>query len=135
MTIMKELNMFSAETAAASLLYKFGLVKLLGFGAALLGAGMMAIFRPPKTRKEMILQAAVALGSSFLFGGSAVAAVDSWSDWINLTTAAPADGLQFIAMVHGLIGAMAWGMFGGMAVLRDKFGSDPIQAIKDVKDI
>lgn len=123
------------ETVAGLFIWKFGLVKLLGFGSALIGAGMMAIFRPPKTRKEMLLQASVALGCSFLFGGSAVTAVDSWSDWINLSTASYTDVLQFIAMVHGLIGAMAWGVFGGLAVLRDKFSSDPIQAVKDIKSL
>lgn len=128
-----------AEPTASGVLgfaiWKFGTVKLLGFGAALIGAGIMAIFRPPKTRKEMFLQGAVALASSLLFGGTAVSVIASVTGWINLLTAPLADIIQFNAMVHGLIGAMAWGIFGGLAVLRDKFGSDPIQTIKDVKQL
>jgi len=49
---------------------KFGFVKILTLGAAALGAGLMAVFRPPKTRKEMFAQSVVALGSSLLFGNT-----------------------------------------------------------------
>lgn len=132
---MKVFNM-SAEGVAGMALWKFGTVKLLGLGAALLGAGIMAVFRPPKSRKELFLQGAVALGSSLLFGGAAVTALAGFSVFgIDLKTSAMADIIQFNAMVHGLIGAMAWGIFGGMAVFRDKFGSDPIEAIKNVRNL
>lgn len=122
--------------AISFILWKFGAVKFFGLGAALVGAGIMAIFRPPKTRKEMFMQGAVALASSLLFGGVAVNALAGFSVFgINLLTAPLADIIQFNAMVHGLIGAMAWGVFGGLAVLRDKFSSDPIQAVRDIKDL
>ncbi len=114
-------------------MWKFGLIKLLAFGSALLGAGIMAIFRPPRTRREMFMQGVVALSSSFLFGGVAVGAIAGYTGWINLITAPFTDIIQFNIMVHGLIGALSWGVFGGLAVLRDKFGSDPIAAIKDLK--
>ena len=126
----------STETGLGLLIYKFGLVKVMGFGAALLGAGMMAIFRPPPTRKELFMQGCVALGVSLLFGGAVVnilAGFDVFS--INLKTSPMPDIIQFNAMVHGMLGAMAWGIFGGLAVLRDKFGSDPIQTVKDLKDL
>lgn len=116
-------------------IWKFGTLKLLGVGAALIGALIMAIFRPPLTRKEMMYQAAVAIGASLLFGSNACRYLDSIWSWINLTTDSTEDVMQFVAMVHGLIGASAWGVFGGIAVLRDKFGSDPIQTAKDIKDI
>jgi hypothetical protein len=35
-----------------------------------MGAAMMAVFRPPKSRKELFLQGAVALGTSLMFGGA-----------------------------------------------------------------
>jgi energy-converting hydrogenase Eha subunit C len=115
-------------------LWKFGAIKLFGLGAALIGACIMAVFRPPKTRKELFAQCAVALASSLLFGGTAVIAIAKYTDWIVLSTAPIDELIQFSCMVHGLIGALSWGLFGGIAVLRDKFGSDPIQAVKDVKD-
>lgn len=125
----------SAETGAGLLFAKFGVVKVLSFGAALIGAGIMAIFRPPKTRKELFMQGAVALGSSLLFGGTAVNVLAHMTGWIDLATAQMADIIQFNATVHGLIGAMSWGIFGGLSVLRDKFGSDPIQAVKDIHNL
>jgi hypothetical protein len=129
-------NIVPTETGLGMLIMKFGVVKILGFGAALLGAGMMAIFRPPKSRKEMFLQGCVALGASLLFGGVVVNMLAGFSIFsVNMITSPMADIIQFNAMVHGLIGAMAWGIFGGLAVLRDKFGSDPVQTIKDIKDL
>jgi hypothetical protein len=134
---MKDITNMPTETAgAAFLIGKFGLVKLMGFGAALLGAGIMAIFRPPKNRKELFAQGAVALGASLLFGGSAVNMLAGFDVFgVNLKTSPMADIVQFNAMVHGLIGAMAWGIFGGLAVFRDKFGSNPVEAIKDVRGL
>ncbi len=132
---MKDLSM-PAETGLVAFIMKFGLVKLLSLGSALLGAGIMAIFRPPLTRKELFIQGAVALAASFMFGGVMVNMLGGFGIFgINLLTAPLADVVQFNIMVHGLIGAISWGIFGGLAVLRDKFGSDPIQAIKDVKDL
>lgn len=125
----------ATETGAGFLIYKFGALKLLGFGAALMGAGMMAVFRPPLTRKELFMQGAVALGSSLLFGGTLVSAAAGFTGWVDLKMGAPEDVAQFTAMVYGLIGALSWGLFGGLAVLRDKFGSDPVRAIQDVKNL
>jgi len=116
-------------------IWKFGAFKLLGVGFALIGAAIMAIFRPPLTRKEMMWQAAVAIGASLLFGYNACRYLDSEWAWIDMKADSLEDVVQFIAMVHGLIGASAWGIFGGLAVLRDKFGSDPIKTAKDIKDI
>jgi len=81
------------------------------------------------------MQGAVALGSSLLFGGTLVNALASWTNWIDLATAPIEDVAQFVAMVYGLIGAVSWGLFGGLAVLRDKFGSDPVQTITDIKNL
>ena len=88
----------------------------------------MAMTRPPRTRKEMFLQAATALGCSFLFGGMATLAFCTWQAWA-------VGSLEVMVAIHGLIGAMSWGLFGGLAVLREKFAKDPIETVKEVKDI
>lgn len=121
--------------AIGALIAKYGALKLLTVGAALIGAGMMAIFRPPKTKKEMFYQGAVALGCSLMFGDVAASMIDYWFDFVNMTTSPREDVIKFVVAVHGLVGAMSWGIFGGMAFLRDKFGSDPIQTVKDIKNV
>ena len=117
----------SIEGVSAGLLAKFGTAKLLGLGAALIGAALMIMFRPPKSRKEMFYQAAVALGSSLLFGSTAVALVSTWLSQ-PVDTVSPA--------VHGFIGALSWGFFGGLAHWRDeKLAKDPVAAVKEIKDV
>lgn len=114
---------------------KLGWVKVLSLGASLIGAGLMAVFRPPKSRKEMFLQAAVALGCSLLFGDTVVKWADHFFDFIDLNTANWVDFLQFYVSVHGLVGALSWGLFGGLAHLRDKTATDPIGTVKEIKDV
>lgn len=106
----------------AALIAKVGWVKVATLGSALAGAFLMAIFRPPKSRKEMLLQAIVALGCSYMFGDSAYTIINKWIP------------LDYVA-VHGLVGALSWGAFGGLAHTRDKLSNDPIQVAKDVKDL
>lgn len=113
---------------------KYGWLKLLTLSAALLGAALMAAFRPPRTRKEMFLQAAVALGCSFLFGDTLTHFADSWLDFIDYTTAPWDQWMQFAITVHGLVGALSWGAFGGLAHMRDKVAKDPLDAVKQIKD-
>lgn len=125
----------SVEGGLLALVGKYGWLKLLTVGAALAGAVMMAVFRPPKTKKEMFYQGAVALGCSLLFGDTVCQMLDYWFDFINLTSSPREQVIQFVVAVHGLVGAMSWGLFGGIAVLRDKFGSDPVQVVKDIKNV
>lgn len=124
-----------AETGAGIFILKFGSLKLIGFGAALVGAAMMAAFRPPQSKRELFIQGAVALGVSLLFGGSVIRMIDHYFTWMDLAHSSFEDIVQSTAMVHGLLGAMAWGTFGGLAVLRDKLMTDPIKTIKEIKDI
>lgn len=103
-------------------LTKYGWLKALTLGAAAGGALMMAAFRPPKTRREMFYQGLVALGSSFLFGEVGVSAATYYLPF-NVDPYA----------VHGLIGALSWGVFGGLAFLRDKLGSKSLdESVKDI---
>lgn len=118
----------SIETASvAGLLAKFGTAKVLSFGAAFLGALIMLMFRPPKSRKELFYHALSAFAGSALFGGTALALAATWTG-VDKDILTPA--------VYGTIGALSWGFFGGLASWRDnKLGKDPVQAIKDVKDV
>jgi len=121
------MSMSLESGALGALVAKIGMAKTIGLGAALIGAAIMCVFRPPKTRKELFYQGAVALGGSMLFGSFGVALVDSW---LHLGSE------SLIAPVYGLIGALSWGAFGGMAHWRDeKLAKDPLQAVKDVHDI
>lgn len=115
------------SSAVVGLLAKFGTAKLLTLGAALIGAAIMIMYRPPKSRKELFYHAAAALGGSFLLGGTVLSLMSTWTG-VDKETLSPA--------VHGIIGALSWGFFGGLASWRDdKLGKDPVQAIKDVKDV
>lgn len=109
---------------------KFGWLKLATLGGALIGASIMALTRPPKSRKEMFYQAATALGCSFLFGDFAVRWAASWFSFISFEKDSWVEILQFYVGVHGLLGAMSWGVFGALANLRDKVSADPIGTIK-----
>ena len=112
---------------------KYGWIKLATLGAAFLGAGMMAAFRPPKTRRELFLQSAVALGSSFLFGDTICSVILHTITLIDV--ASFQDYLNFQITIHGLVGALSWGIFGGMAHLRDKIGKRSLdESINDIRN-
>lgn len=114
---------------------KLGWLKLFTLGAALAGAGLMAIFRPPKTKKEMFLQGCVALGCSFLFGDTVTNLLDGWFSFIDSATSPLDKWIQFSITVHGLVGALSWGIFGGIAYIRDRLGLNPIEAAREIKDV
>lgn len=100
----------------STIIAKIGWAKVATLGTALVGAGIMAAFRPPKSRKEMALQALVALGSSFLFGDVCVAIANSWM----------ALGNEWDMPINGLVGALSWGIFGGIAHYRDHLSEQSI---------
>lgn len=127
--------MESGSAWSIAALTKFGWLKFASLGAALIGAGLMAMSRPPKTRREQFYQAATALGSSLLFGDFVVRYAATYFPFVNLLTDSYFDVLTFYVTVHGLVGAMAWGLFGALGTFRDKVSKDPIGAAKDVKDI
>ena len=114
---------------------KFGWLKMASLGAALAGAGLMALSRPPKTRKEQFYQALTALGSSLLFGDFAVRWAATYFPFVNLITDSYFDTLTFYVSVHALVGALAWGAFGALGTFRDKFVVDPSGAVKNARDI
>lgn len=127
--------MESGSAAGLAAITKFGWIKFASLGAALMGAGIMAIFRPPKTRKELFTQGLVALGTSLLFGNFIANLFLHYLPLLDVAKASLEDLLTFHIAIHGLIGAMSWGIFGGLAHLRDKVEADPVQAVKDVRDL
>lgn len=126
----------SIETGLMAIVAKYGWLKLITLGASLGGAALMAAFRPPLTRKELFLQAIVALSCSFLFGDTLANMIDYWFDFINKETSTWEAWMQFVITIHGLCGALSWGIFGGIAHLRDKLGKQSIvESIKEIKDV
>ena len=113
----------------------YGWLKLLSLGAAGMGALLMAIFRPPKTRKEMLYQGAVALGTSLLFGNFIANNLAHVWGFIDLALATPQEYAEYQAAIHGIIGATSWGIFGGLAQLRDRLFVDPVGTVKDVRNL
>lgn len=123
----------SGSAVGIGLITKFGWIKLITLGAAGIGAGMMAIFRPPKSRREMFYQGLVALGSSLLFGNTIASTLIHTVPLLQEATAGFEDYLQFLIAIHGVVGALSWGAFGGLAHLRDKAGGQSLdETIKDV---
>ena len=133
---MKESLMPAMESGSAwgvATLTKFGWLKIASLGAAGIGAGLMALSRPPKTRREQFYQGLTALGSSALFGDFAVRWAATFFSFVNLATDSIFDVYTFYISIHGLVGAMAWGLFGALGTLRDKVAKDPIGTIKDAQ--
>lgn len=122
----------SAGAAGVFAAYK---MKFLLLGAAALGACVMAMARPPRTRWQLFSQGAVALGSSFLFGGTLASIVDFYAPWVDMATASHAEATEFLVAVHGMVGALAWGVMGGLGALRDQLRSDPRGFIQWAKDL
>lgn len=128
------MNMLEQGGWIGVLISKFGFIKIMSMGSALLGAAIMAAFKPPRTRKEVFIHGAVALGTAVLFGGTAVSFLDYMFDWINLASAPLSEVINFNITIHGLMGAVAWGFWGGLSVMRDRFYKDPTSTIKEIKD-
>lgn len=100
--------------------------KVVAYLASLSGALLVAMTRPPKTRKGLFTHAAAALISTFMFGEFGVSLLANWVD-------VPRDIL--LVPVYGFIGSMGWGIAGGLSSFSEKFAKDPVAAVKDVRDI
>jgi len=97
--------------------------KALGFsallGSGVLGGLVMAVFDPPKTRKQLFLQGTAAGIGSLFFGPVVLRVLDHYLDWINLATATGPEMFEVAAPVYLLIGTMSWGAFAALAKLRE----------------
>jgi hypothetical protein len=108
----------AAIESGAGALGIFGKVAIIA-SAGLLGAAAMAAFDPPQTKKQLFMQAAIALGCSFMFGPIAVRAADFYFDFINLATITNwVEFMETVAPIYGLVGALSWGFVGLLAALR-----------------
>lgn len=111
------MRMAAIESGAGALGF-FGKAAVIA-GAGLLGAAAMAAFDPPKTKKLLFIQAAIALGCSFMFGPIAVKAADFYFDFINLAGITNwIDFMETVAPIYGLVGALSWGFVGLLASVR-----------------
>jgi FtsH-binding integral membrane protein len=97
---------------------------------ALLGAAIMAMTSPPKDRRQLFVFAAVALGTSFLFGSVATA----WAhDSFEFLQRVPAEDVS--VAVHGFLGASAWGLFGALAKMLHTLREKPLETLEYLKNI
>ena len=122
---------FSGITGA--LIMKFGIYKIIGGVSAIFGAAIMVLFRPHETKISLFLHCLVALGTSLLWGGTAVNILTPHLDF--LKTATQFEIYQFIGSVHGLIGATSWSAWSAARVFLSRGEADPVQLAKDVKNI
>lgn len=128
------MSMSSIESVLAAVATKYGWLKLFTLTAALGGAVTMAVFRPPKTKKEMLRYAFVAIACSLLFGDTAAHIINNWLHLVDLVNVK--DGaLNFYVSVHALVGSLSWGFVGALTHWRDKLQNNPQGAINDAKDL
>lgn len=123
----------SSAAAGGALALKFGLLKGLAAAAALLGAFLMAAVFEPKTKREMMLRAFVALGSSLLFTGWAMKLAARYFE-IPLHSLDPLELIEFTLTVGGLLGALSWFAFGAAGEVLKNFRKRPIQTLQEVGD-
>ena len=110
----------------------YATAKGLGAGAAFLAAMLIAITRPPKNRAELFTRAFVAIASSLLFGGFFVTVLDYYIPFVNVSGVVFG---EFHAAVHGLVGATAWGVVGGVGALMDFLKNKPVDFLIKLKSI
>lgn len=99
------------------------IAKLAGVFAAVIGAGIIAATRPPATRGQLFAHAAVAIGSSILFGHQVAVALDPYVYWVDLAQAGPWESLDYYVAVHGLVGAASWGVWGYISSIIERVRS------------
>lgn len=121
----------SADPVLASAATGLGLKLGAAAGAGVLGALVMAMVDPPRTRRELFVQATVAAIGSMIFGPVAVKALSKEFDWYSLANLAGVDYIQMVMPVYFLTGAMSWGVFGALAKLRAIVRTRGAEAVAD----
>lgn len=100
--------------------------KFFAYAASLAGAVLIALTDPPKTRKELFTRVAAAMIASALFGNLGVTLLHNWID---------VDVVDLIVPVYGFVGGMGWGIAGAISSFSKRFAANPVQAVKDVKEL
>lgn len=102
---------------------------LLKLAPAAAGALLMAIVDPPATKRELFFRVLVAFLASYLLGDVIFEWLQHTSAFAFLDTTKRAHNVA----VDGMVGALGWFVFGGLAMWLKRFRADPVQAVKDVK--
>lgn len=112
----------SAAAAAAGGL----LAKLLPAG---IGAAIMVAVHPPQNKRELFARLFVAFACSYLFYGFTFDLLHSFGFFAFLDKA----NEDHAFAVRGLLGACGWFFMGGTSMLMQKFRTDPLGTMDEVK--
>jgi hypothetical protein len=122
----------AGEVVGVGLAWKLGLFKLLGAGAALLGAFLMAAVFEPKTKREMFLRAAVALGSSLMFTSLLIRVAAPYLG-IDLKGIDVEARIDYTLAAGATIGVTSWFALGAIGELLKRFRRDPVGTVQAVR--
>ncbi len=111
-----------------------GGAKLFAVLAGVAGAALMVAIRPNLTRKQMALHAATA-GAMSYFLTSPVIRLASGFGWLEIDKWPVDDARDIHVAVAFFIGAMSWGIVGGLYWFSEKFGTNPIEAIQAIRNM
>lgn len=111
-----------------------GSIKLFAVLAGVAGSALMIAIRPNLTRKQMAMHAGVAGAMSWFLTAPAIR-IASGFGWMELEKWPVEDMQDFHVAVAFVIGAMSWGFVGGLYWFREKFGTNPIEAIGMLRNI
>ena len=111
-----------------------GSIKLFAVLAGVAGSALMIAIRPNLTRKQMAMHAGVAGAMSWFLTAPAIR-IASGFGWLELEKWPVEDMQDFHVAVAFVIGAMSWGFVGGLYWFREKFGTNPIEAIGMLRNI
>lgn len=103
--------------------------------AGVVGAALMIAIRPNLTRKQLILHAAVAGAMARFTTAIVVQFLDGSFDAIDLKAWSADDVRDFYVMVGFVIGALSWGVVGAVYYVREKLGTNPIEAIQEWRNM
>lgn len=105
--------------SASTILYKLSVTGALGA----IGGLIMALFDPPKSRKELVFQGMTAGIASMVFGPTALEFFLDHYDFFD------PNNREWVIPIYFLVGALSWGGFAALAKLRQliaRFGAAKI---------
>ena len=121
----------SAYAAAQSA----GAAKLWATLSGIAGSALMIAIRPNLTRKQLILHAVVAGAMARFTTALVVRFLDGSFGAIDLKSWPTEDVRDFYVMVGFVIGALSWGIVGAVYYVREKLGTNPIEAIQEWRNL
>jgi len=131
---MPEPTMSGAAAGAAAAKTVVG-AKIITVVAGVAGAAVMIAIRPNMTRKQMFLHALVAGVVSLFMTNPFLAVMANVSDWFDTTKWIPETRDEWRTMWSFVLGALSWGMMGALYYMRERFGSNPIETINDLRNV